>query len=174
MLEELGPSLPLVTILPSIVYGPDWPDAPSRLTRHMHRLLKRSWRVSIGSDAPRNLVYVEDVVRAIVNAETIGKTGERCFVGGENATQEEFERAVFRAAGVPATPRITIPPPIARAAATAADLALRMRGGCGYRGRVDALLASWTFDDVPAGDLRVVPTSLDEGIRRTLRAGGLG
>lgn len=136
--------LPLVTLLPSIVYGPDHPHARNRITSHIRRLLARRWRVAVGGE-PRNLVYVDDVVRAIESAPERG----RHLVAGENATQDELERAVFAAAGRAPTPRIVVPRVLARC------IPLR---------RMKTLLAPWCFVPTPTH------TSLRDGIAATVRS----
>jgi UDP-glucose 4-epimerase len=154
--------LPLVTLLPAIVYGPDHPHARNRITTHMRRVLARPWRVAIGgASEPRNLVFVDDVVRAIVESENT-PIGTRRLVAGENATQDDLERAVFAAAGRKPTPRVTVPRAVVRAAARTADAILRREQG--WLRRVDTLLAPWCFLPGPSH------TPLRDGVAATLRS----
>lgn len=154
--------LPLVTLLPALVYGPDYPRARNRITAHMRRVLAKPWRIAIGeSSEPRNLVFVDDVVRAIEQAEN-EPAGTRRIVAGENATQDELERAVFASAGRDATPRVVLPRAVVRAAARTADAILRREQG--WLRRIDTLLAPWCF--VPS----IAHTSLAEGVAATVRS----
>ncbi len=56
----------------------------------------------------RNFVYVKDVAVAVVNALTMGKTGECYIVGNENLSYKEIFGKMAAAAGVPA-PKLFIP-----------------------------------------------------------------
>ena len=143
--------LPLVTLLPAIVYGPDHPRARNRITSHVRRILRGRWRIAVGGPAAaRNLVFVDDVIRAIERAPARG----RQLVAGENTTQDELERRVFEVAGREPTPRIVVPRPLARAGARAV----------GWSRRMDTLLAPWCF--VPSPNF----TPLVDGIARTVRS----
>jgi nucleoside-diphosphate-sugar epimerase len=168
-LERLArEGLPLVTILPSIIYGPDQPGARSRVTSHMRRILSTPLRVAVAAP-PRNLVFVDDVVRAIVQAEERGETGSRSVVAGEDVTPEAFELEVFAAAGRRPSPRIVIPSALATASARVLDAVLGYDVACGWSARVRTLLAPWCFRSVPTiSELDQTPTALAEGVRRTV------
>jgi nucleoside-diphosphate-sugar epimerase len=154
--------LPLVTLLPAIVYGPDHPAARNRVTAHMRRVLARPWRVAVGGEAqPRNLVFVGDVVAAIRQAEN-APAGTRRLVAGENATQDDLERAVFAAAGREPTPRVAVPRALVRGAGRIADTFLRREQG--WLRRIDTLLSPWCFQ--PGSP----HTSLRDGVDATLRS----
>ncbi len=154
--------LPLVTLLPAIVYGPDHPAAPNRVTAHMRRVLARPWRVAVGGEAqPRNLVFVDDVVAAIRQAES-APAGTRRLVAGENATQDDLERAVFAAAGRAPTPRVAVPRALVRGAGRVADTFLRREQG--WLRRIDTLLSPWCFQ--PGAP----HTSLRDGVEATVRS----
>jgi nucleoside-diphosphate-sugar epimerase len=161
--------LPLVTLLPSIVYGPDHPHARNRITNHLRRLLARPWRVAIGGAEPRNLVYVDDVVRAIAeavrdgNGEHEGVGARRRLVTGENVTQAMLESALFAAAERSPTPRLVLPRVAVRTAAHILDTML-LRRGLGWSRRIETLLAPWCFAPSAAH------TPLAAGIAATLRS----
>lgn len=154
--------LPVVTLLSAIVYGPDFPEARNRITGHMRRLLARPVRPGVaGGGAPRNLVYADDVVRAIVAMEDQAP-GVRRLVAGEDVTQEDFERAVCAAAGRRLPLRLAVPPPLLAAGARAADLVTR--GEQTWSHRLATLLSPWCFQsDFP-------PTPLVAGIAATVRS----
>lgn len=154
--------LPLVTLLPAIVYGPDHPMARNRITAHMRRVLARRWRMAVGGEGqPRNLVFVGDVVAAIQEAES-APAGTRRLVAGENATQDALERAVFAAAGRAPTPRIAVPRALVRGAGLAADAFLRREQG--WLRRIDTLFSPWCFQ--PGSP----HTSLRDGVEATVRS----
>ena len=154
--------LPLVTLLPAIVYGPDHPAARNRITSHMRRLLARSWRVAVSGQAqPRNLVFAGDVVTAIQQAES-APAGTRRLVAGENVTQDDLERAVFAAAARKPTLRVAVPRMWVRGAAGAADLFLRREQG--WLRRIDTLLAPWCFQP------GTPHTPLRDGVEATVRS----
>jgi nucleoside-diphosphate-sugar epimerase len=154
--------LPLVTLLPAIVYGPDHPAARNRVTTHMRRVLARPWRVAVGGEPqPRNLVFVGDLVAAIQQAEG-APAGTRRLVAGENATQDDLERAVFAAAGREPTPRVTVPRTLVRGAGRIADAFLRREQG--WLRRIDTLLSPWCFQ--PGSP----HTPLRDGVEATVRS----
>jgi UDP-glucose 4-epimerase len=153
--------LPLVTLFPSIIYGPDFPDARNRVTSHMRRLLTRPLRLAVGgATAPRNLVYVDDVIAAIERAEG-ERPGTRRVVAGEDVVQDEFERLVCSAAGRRAPRRVVLPRAVAAVGARAAD-ALMRRGEQGWTHRLETLLAPWCFRS--SGPF----TALVDGVARTV------
>jgi dihydroflavonol-4-reductase len=167
-LEELG--VPLVTILPSIIYGPDSPRSPNRITSHMRRILSSKIRVGVRTP-PRNLVFVDDVVHAIVQAEEHGILGARYLVAGDNVTMAAFEDEVFAAAGKRPTPRIRVPKSFVTASGHLIDMVLRYDASSGWNARAHTLLAPWCFRTVRArNELAVEPTPLAAGVRRTLAA----
>jgi UDP-glucose 4-epimerase len=150
----------VATVLPSIIYGPDHPRAPNRIATHIRRLLRRPFRIGIGGpQAPRNMVFVDDVVRAVANAES-GRT----MVTGENVTQDELERQVYLAAGRPPAPRIVLPRAAVLGATRVADALLRFERTSGWTSRVETLLAPWCFASSAAH------TPFAEGVRRTVAA----
>jgi nucleoside-diphosphate-sugar epimerase len=154
--------LPYVVLLPAIVYGPDHPQARNRITSHIRRLLSRPWRIAIGgSSAPRNLVLVDDVIRAIERAES-GPSRRRELVAGENVTQDELEQLVFSAARRKPTPRIVIPRPAADLAARALDAVQRREQG--WTRSIETLLTPWCFQPSPGHTL------LRDGIAATVRS----
>jgi len=147
-------------ILPSIIFGPDHPRAPNRITRHMRGLLRRPLRIGIGGkQEPRNMVYVDDVVRAIAHAP-VGRT----LVAGENVTQERLESEVYAAAGRKPATRIVLPRFAALAATKTIDTILGYDRASGWTSRAETLLAPWIFE--PSRDA----TPFAEGVRRTVAA----
>lgn len=154
--------LPLVTLLPSLIYGPDHRLAPNRITSHIRRLRDRRWRVAVsGASAPRNLVYVADVVQAIERAEREA-VGTRTVVAGDDVTQERFERAVYAALNRKPALRIVVPGAVARTATRAMDWTVRRDQG--WSRRLETLLAPWCFRSSHPY------TPLEQGIAQTVRS----
>jgi dihydroflavonol-4-reductase len=162
--------LPAVTVCPSIVFGPDHPSHPNRITSEIRRLLKGGSRIRIaGGRQVRNLVFVEDAIRGLLAAEERGGVGEEYLLAGEEVSPRDFgDRVLLLAA---ARGGMTIPVP-AGAAMAAAGIADRLRGhdaGSGYAVAVQNLLREWRFSSGKAGqDLGYEPLPLVEGLARTI------
>ncbi len=96
--------VPVVTVMPGVIYGPGDPSAVGRaLRRYLDGDL---------SAIPRRTAYtwghVEDVARAHVRAMDAGDPGEEYIVGGEVATLVEAFEHVAEAAG--RSPPRAVPP----------------------------------------------------------------
>jgi nucleoside-diphosphate-sugar epimerase len=169
--------LPAITVCPTIVFGPDHPSHPNRVTSEIRRLLKGGPRIWLaGGRQPRNLVFVEDVVRGMLAAEEHGAVGEEYLLGGEEVSQQELARQVLALSGKRRGRRegiaLSLPAGPARAAARLLD---RLRGhdchgaGAGYAAAVETLLREWRFSSGKARrDLGYQPLSLTEGLVHTL------
>lgn len=167
--------LPLVTLLPPIIYGPDHPRARNRITNHIRRTLRAPFRVAIGSRSPRrNLVFVDDVTRSIARAEAADAASGRHIVSGENVTHEELESTVRTAAGVSVTPRIVVPRVAALIGGRIADALMRMDPASGWTSRMQTLLAPWCLRPyaLPSFGEGAEPmaTPFAVGIQRTVEA----
>lgn len=163
--------LPAVTVCPALVFGPDHPSRPNRITSEIRRLLRGGPQVLVGGGRnPRNLVFVDDVIKGLLAAERLGKTGEEYLLGGEEVSQREFNERVLAAAGVRGGLDLRVPAQAALAAAWATD---RLRGydtGCGYTTAARTLLSDWRFHCGKASrDLGFQPTPLSEALARTIQ-----
>jgi nucleoside-diphosphate-sugar epimerase len=162
--------LPAVTVCPSIVFGPDHPSHPNRVTSEIRRLLNGGPRISIGDGRQvRNLVFVDDVIRGVLAAEERGVVWEEYLLGGAEISPREFSARVLALA--PARRRVALSLP-AGVASRAAGLVDRLRGhdaGAGYAASVETLLREWRFSSGKARrDLGYQPLSLMEGLSRTI------
>lgn len=162
--------LPAVTVCPTLVFGPDHPSRPNRVTSEIRRLLGGGARILVGGGRnPRNLVFVEDVVQGLLAAERLGAAGEEYLLGGEEVSQRDFTERVLATAGLRGGLRIGIP---AWAALAGARIADRLRGydtGCGYTTAVRTLLSDWRFHCEKASrDLGFRPTPLAEALAWTI------
>ena len=166
--------LPAVTVCPTIVFGPDHPSHPNRVTSEIRRLLQGGPRIWLaGGRQPRNLVFVEDVIRGMLAAEERGAVGEEYLLGGEEISQRELTRQVLALAGKRLGKRggmaLSLPAGPARAAAWMVDRLWGHDAGAGYAIAVETLLREWCFSSGKAGrDLGYQPLSLAEGLARTL------
>jgi dihydroflavonol-4-reductase len=159
--------LPAVTVCPAIVFGPDHPSHPNRVTSEIRRLLRGGPRIWLaGGRQLRNLVFVEDVVRGMLAAEEHGAVGEEYILGGEEVSPRELTRQVLaKRKGI----SLSLPAGPARAAAWIADRLLGHDPGAGYATAVATLLREWRFSSGKARrDLGYQPLSLAEGLARTM------
>ena len=83
---ELG--LPVVSILPSGIFGPDDPH----FGPVMQQFLKGRLKLWAGGDRITGIVHVDDLVAAMILAAEKGKTGEHYIIStGDLTTREMFE-----------------------------------------------------------------------------------
>ncbi len=165
--------LPAVVVSPAIVYGPDHPSRPNRVTSEIRRLLRqrivRTVPVLAGGRQVRNLVYVDDVVRGLLAAERCGAAGREYVLGGEEIAPRDFGRLVLSLAGLKPAATLSLPAGPALAAAWMADLLSRSDPGTGYASAVQVLLREWRFSsDKARRDLGYRPLPLGEGLARTI------
>lgn len=162
--------LPAVTVCPAIVFGPDHPSHPNRVTSEIRRLLNGGpglWLA--GGRQARNLVFVDDVVRGMLAAEERGAVGEEYLLGGEEVSPRELARQVQELAGKRQDLALSLPAGPTRAAAWIIDRLRGLDGGGGYTTVVETLLQEWRFSSAKARrDLGYQPLSLTEGLVRTL------
>jgi dihydroflavonol-4-reductase len=169
--------LPAVIVRPAIVFGPDHPSHPNRITSEIRRLLRqRVIRVVAGGRQARNLVYVEDVVRGLLAADAAntarhcGAVGEEYVLGGEEVAPRDFGRMVLALAGLRPAATLSLPAGPALALARIADQLQGSDTGSGYAMAVQVLLREWRFSsDRAARDLEYRPLPVAEGLARTIR-----
>jgi dihydroflavonol-4-reductase len=166
--------LDAVTLCPAILFGPDGPSHPNRVTGELRRILRRRRPVAVliaGGTARRELVHVDDVVGAALAAERLAPPGAELLLGGEAISHRELlARALALAGRRPSLLTISIPGPAALVAARAADRLLRHDPGCGHAAAVLRALHEWRFDSARARRLLDYrPRPLDAGLAATLR-----
>jgi nucleoside-diphosphate-sugar epimerase len=162
--------LPAVVVSPAIVFGPDHPSHPNRITSEIRRLLRRRViRVVAGGRQARNLVYVDDVIRGLLAAERSGTVGEDYGLGGEDIAPRDFGRLVLSLAGLRPRATLSLPAGPALALARLADRWHRSDSENGYTMAVRTLLSEWRFSSRSAErDLEYRPLPLAEGLARTI------
>ena len=164
--------LPVVTIVPGVVYGPG-PDSEGNLVGRLFRdhLAGRLPGV-IGADRLWSFSYVGDVAEAHVRALESGEPGEEYTAGGENLPQMRAFELLRAARGTPLPRRI--PGPLAKlVAAWEEKIAARTRPPRLTRGTVRILLRDWPLDNarsIQKLSYRITP--FDQGINRLLAGTG--
>jgi nucleoside-diphosphate-sugar epimerase len=162
---------PVVTIAPTIVYGPDHPSSPNRVTSHLRHLLRRRFDVVVGSgEARRDLVHVGDVVTALrAAAREPAAVGEELLVTGEGVSQRDLARLVAACAGRRPPLVLTLPLPVARPAARLLDRARGFEPRGGWASSIETLAQPWSFDGAKARRLLGHrPRALAQGIAETV------
>jgi dihydroflavonol-4-reductase len=164
--------LQAVTVSPTIVFGPDHPSHPNRITSEIRRLLRqRVVLVVAGGRQARNLVYVDDVVRGLLAAEQRGKVGKEYLLGGEHIAPLDFGSLVLSLTGLRPIATLSLPAAPALAMAWIADRLQRLPmadAGSGYTTAVQVLLREWRFSSESARDLDYHPLPLAEGLSHTI------
>jgi dihydroflavonol-4-reductase len=162
--------LPAVIGCPAIVFGPDHPSHPNRITSEIRRLLRqRVLRVVGGGRQARNLVHVADVVRGLLAAERHGSVGEEYVLGGEEITPRDFGHLVLSLAGLRPLATLALPATPLIAMARVADRIRKAEPGTGYTTAAQVLLREWRFgSDRARRDLEYRPLPLAEGLAQTI------
>ena len=161
--------LPIVTIVPGVIFGPG-PDSEGNLVGRLFRdHLGGRLPGIIGADRIWSFSFVDDVAEAHVRALEIGETGDEYSAGGENVPANAARSSCSaRRRGTPLPRRI--PGPLAHlVAAWEETVAARRRPPRVTRGTVRILLRDWPLDNARSiQELSYRITPLDEGIKRLL------
>ncbi len=162
--------LPIVILVPGVIYG------PGELTdgNIVVRILKDHLRgklPGIPGDGTRrwSYSYVDDVVRGHLLAMEKGRAGERYVLGGENVSMNQFFEVFGKVSGTRPLRR-HVPFWLLKVVATLEEG--RARLGLGYpkitRGFVEIQKHHWAYDSAKAiRELGYSITPLAEGLRRT-------
>jgi nucleoside-diphosphate-sugar epimerase len=162
--------LPVVTIVPGVIYGPG-PDSEANLVGRLFREhLAGRLPGLIGADRIWSFSFVDDVADVHVRALESGGTGEEYIAGGENLPQMRAFELLRAARGTPLPRRI--PGALAHLlAAWEETVAARRRPPRVTRGTVKILLHDWPLDNARSiQKLNYRVTALDVGINRVLAA----
>lgn len=108
--------LPLVTVMPGVVYGPGDPSAVGDLFRQY--LQRRLFVIPAGTAF--SWAFVDDVVTGHLLAMERGRAGEDYIIGGPVHTLEGVFTLAQKLTGIPA-PRARLPPTLLRRAAGLID-----------------------------------------------------
>lgn len=162
---------PVVTLCPSIVFGPDHPSRPNRVTSHLRRLLRRRFDVVLaGGEARRDLVHVGDTVAALLAAaRRPGLIGEEILITGEPTSHRGLAALVARCATRRPPLQVSLPARPLRAAARLLDRACGHDPDCGLASAVVTLGREWSYrGDKARALLDHRPRPLAEGIAETV------
>jgi nucleoside-diphosphate-sugar epimerase len=164
--------LPVVTVSPSLVYGPGTSERHVSFNRLLHSFLTGK-PVVIPGDGTQSLncVYLEDVVKGHLLAMQRGRIGERYILGGENISLRELVKMINDISG---THRklLHIPFWVAKFAGLLDEARARIIGGTPLLTwkSVEIYRHSWTYSSEKAvREIGYKPRTLQEGLEQTLR-----
>ena len=88
--ELVGEGMPIVSVLPSAVFGPgDVKPTPNGASLLFYLSMRPSFSVPV-SEGGISVVDVDDVVNGHIRAMEVGEVGVRYILGGENITYSKF------------------------------------------------------------------------------------
>jgi nucleoside-diphosphate-sugar epimerase len=166
--DMIRQGLPLVVVMPGLIYGP---GDSSRLRTAIHRYLQRRLPA-----LPRGQTlcwaHVDDIARAHVLAMEKGRPGETYIIAGPPHTTVEFYQMAEAITGVPA-PRLRLPPGAIRALSVLTGLAERLGLPVpdDYASEYLRMVAGVTYlgDNAKARrELGYAPRPLRQGLEETL------
>ncbi|MBX3188534.1 MAG: NAD-dependent epimerase/dehydratase family protein [Labilithrix sp.] len=114
----------LVTVLPTLVLGPD----DHRVTPSSRFLVDMLRGAGVTIDGGLNVIDVRDLASAMIEAARKGRAGARYILGGENMLVRDFGALVTRVTGRPVK-HVALPRWAMTAAAAAMELSAAMTGG---------------------------------------------
>jgi len=163
--------LPIVTVSPTLVYGPSGDSRRVSFNQFLQEFLLGKPVVIPGDGTQRlNAVFLADVVSGIRLAMEKGRPGERYILGGENVSVRELALRVNAAAGTKWKIRY-VPFWIAKTAGLIESLRAKITGeGPLFTwDSVETYRHSWAYSSEKAiRELGFRPRSLDEGLALTL------
>jgi len=166
--------LPLVTLVPGVVYGPGAATEGNLVGRLVHDHLAGRLPGLIGASKIWSYAYVDDVAAAHVRAIEVGTTiGTEFSLGGENTPQMRAFEIVRELTGRP-LPR-QLPFAAAWVAGLTEELRARLTGATPLvtRGAVEIFRHDWPLDSVRSqAELGYRITPLETGIRALLEPSG--
>jgi dihydroflavonol-4-reductase len=160
--------LRLNTVYPSLVYGP--PGKKGGANVMLRNLAKGRFPALVGGDRKASWVFLDDLVDGIVAVMERAPAGRDYLLTGDVATVRELADAVCGLAGI-ASPRLDLPPGLARAALTVAAPLMRLFGRRPPipPRQIASLARHWAFDDTRARtELAWQPRPLAAGLPPTL------
>ncbi len=161
--------LPIVTLVPGVIYGPGPATEGNLVGRLIRDHLKGRLPGLIAPDRRWSYAFIDDVADAHVRALTDGRAGEEYPLGGENAPQMRVFEIVRELRGVRLPRRI--PVPVAWAAALVEESRARLSGRAPLltRGVVDIFRHDWSMDSARSvAELSYRVRPLKDGVTRLL------
>jgi nucleoside-diphosphate-sugar epimerase len=163
--------LPLVIVLPTLVYGPSGESRRVSFNRFLQDFLLGKPVVIPGDGSQRlNAVYLDDVVEGIRLAMEKGRPGQRYILGGENLSVRDLSGLVNAVAGTHFRVR-HVPFWMAKTAGLIEEGRARLlnRNPLITWQSVETYRHSWTYSSEKAKrELGYAPRSLREGLALTL------
>jgi nucleoside-diphosphate-sugar epimerase len=162
-------SLPIVSMLPGVIYGPGAATEGNLVGRLVNDHLAGRLPGVIGADRQWSFAYVEDVAAAHVAALTRGEPGREYALGGENLPQMRLFEILRQIRGT-SLPR-RIPFGIATALAYFEEGRARLTGRAPLltRGTVEIFRHDWPLDSrTSVHDLGYRITPLERGVQSLL------
>lgn len=161
--------LPLVTVMPGVVYGPGDPSAVGDLLR---QYLRRQL-FALPAGTAFSWAHVDDVVTGHLSAMARGRVGQDYIIGGPVHTLEDAFRVAQTLTGIPA-PRACLPPALLRRAAGLVgrlETVFALPGAYTAEGlRSSAGVTYIGTNDKARRELGYSPRPLGEGLKETLEA----
>jgi len=167
-----GAGLPFVSVYPGMVYGPGKQTSGNLFNSFLQNLLNGN-KLPLLSPGSQiwNVVYMEDVVRGIIQAAEKGKSGNSYILGGENLSLQEILNQSFQAAGK--APSLTsISPGRAKLWAGLEETLSHLTNTPPRmtRGLIDLFSQNWALDSTKAKqELGYTSRSLVEGLSPTIK-----
>jgi NAD+-dependent farnesol dehydrogenase len=153
--------LPIVTLIPGVIYGPGAQTEANLVGRLVRDCLAGRLRGIVGADRLWSFSFIEDVADAHVSALEARDVGVEYVVGGDNLPQIELFRLVSEQTGKPLPRRI--PGYIATLLAWTAEVSTRRKKPPVItRGTVKILQHDWPLDSsrsVQKLNYRITPLS---------------
>ncbi len=156
------------TVFPSLVYGP--PGKKEGANFLIRQFLLGRFPLLVGADRKTSWVFLDDLVDGIVRVMQQAPPGRGFLFAGATATVREMANMIHTLGGAPA-PRLSLPLPIARAAAALGAPLYRLRGRHPPipPEQLRSLARHWAFSDARAQqELGWRPTNFAEALRRTV------
>lgn len=162
--------LPIVTLVPGVIYGPGPATEANLIGRLVSDHLAGRLPGLIGADRAWSYAYVDDVAAAHARAVTDGRIGAEYALGGENAPQMRVFEIVREVTGRPLPRRIPFAVATLGALVEEAKTALTGRPPLLTRGVVEIFRHDWSMDSARSlSELSYRIRPLAEGIRAVIR-----
>jgi farnesol dehydrogenase len=169
--EFISRGLPLVTLFPTVLYGPGADTDGNHVGKILRMLQNRKFPGYVGSGEQRwNLAYIDDVVAGHIRAMERAEAGDTFILGGHDVALREM--------AVRAAKRLNVPPPTRRLPfrlchwiAAAEEAKARVMGGTPRltHGEVEIYRHDWIYSSRKAEEgLGYTVTPFEEGLERTI------
>ncbi len=167
----VGRGLPLVTLFPSVIFGPGAETDGNHVTKIFRWLQTGRFPGLVGGGVQKwNVAFVEDVVTGHLLALEKGSPGDTFILGGEDKALRDIAGEAAAGLGVPAPTR-SLPYGVGHAVAGVEEMRARLFGGAPMitHGEVDIYRHDWIYSSRRAEEqLGYRRTPFPEALRTTL------